>query len=98
MANSWHKQPLEQMFTWWIEWLNDLIKLKMTQSPEHVANPDIIKLLQAVAQRSNIAAIYALLEKLTAQLNFINLRRNLNPQLVCGELLHQWYLLVSSGR
>ena len=98
VANSWHKQPLEQMFTWWIEWLNDLIKLKMTQSPEHVANPDIIKLLQAVAQRSNIAAIYALLEKLTAQLNFINLRRNLNPQLVCEELLHQWYLLVSSGR
>ena len=65
---------------------------------EHLANPDIIKLLQAVDQRSNIIDIYALLEKLTEQLNFINLRRNLNTQLVCEDLLHQWYLLVRSGR
>lgn len=97
VAYSWHKQPLEQMFSWWIEWLNDLIKLKMTKSTDYLANPDIIKLLQAVAQRSHINAIYALLEQLTQQLNFINQRRNLNTQLVCEELLHQWYLLVRSG-
>ena len=97
VAYSWHKQPLEQMFSWWIEWLNDLIKLKMTTSTDYLANPDIIKLLQAVAQRSHINAIYALLEQLTQQLNFINQRRNLNTQLVCEELLHQWYLLVRSG-
>jgi DNA polymerase-3 subunit delta' len=97
VAHSWHKQPLEQMFSWWIEWLNDLIKLKMTASADHLANPDIIKLLQAVAQRSTINAIYLLLEQLIQQLNFINQRRNLNTQLVCEELLHQWYLLVRSG-
>ena len=98
VAQSWHKQPLEQMLNWWIEWINDLIKLKMTGNTAHLANPDIIKLLQAVDQRSNIIDIYALLEKLTEQLNFINLRRNLNTQLVCEDLLHQWYLLVRSGR
>jgi len=38
-----------------------------------------------------------LLEKLIQQLNFINQRRNLNAQLVCEQLLHQWYLLVRSG-
>jgi DNA polymerase-3 subunit delta' len=97
VAQSWHKQPLEQMFSWWIEWLNDLIKLKMTGSTAYLNNPDIIKLLQAVASRSNIIAIYALLEKLTQQLSYINQRRNLNAQLVCEELLHQWYLLVRSG-
>ena len=96
VAYSWHKQPLEQMFGWWIEWLNDLIKLKMTASTDYLANPDIIKLLQAVAQRSTMHAIYALLEQLTQQLNFINQRRNLNTQLVCEQLLHQWYLLVRS--
>jgi hypothetical protein len=62
-----------------------------------LANPDIVKLLQAVAKRSNIIATYSLLEKLTQQLNFINQRRNLNTQLVCEELLDQWYLLVRSG-
>jgi DNA polymerase-3 subunit delta' len=97
VAQSWHKQPLEQMFSWWIEWLNDLIKLKMTGSTAYLNNPDIIKLLQAVASRSNIIVIYALLEKLTQQLSYINQRRNLNAQLVCEELLHQWYLLVRSG-
>ena len=98
VAKIWHKQPLEQMLSWWIEWLNDLIKLKMTSNAQHLANPDIIKLLQAVDQRSNIIDIYALLERLTEQLNFIHLRRNLNTQLVCEQLLHQWYLLVRSGR
>ena len=97
VAHSWHKQPLDQMFSWWIEWLNDLIKLKMTASTLHLNNPDIVKLLQAVASRSNVMAIYALLEKLTQQLSYINQRRNLNAQLVCEELLHQWYLLVRSG-
>jgi hypothetical protein len=37
-----------------------------------------------------------LLEKITQQLSYINQRRNLNTQLVCEELLHQWYLLVRS--
>jgi len=97
VAHSWHKQPLDQMFSWWIEWLNDLIKLKMTASTLHLNNPDIVKLLQAVASRSNVMAIYSLLEKLTQQLSYINQRRNLNAQLVCEELLHQWYLLVRSG-
>lgn len=97
VAQSWQKQPLEQMLSWWIEWINDLIKLKMTGNMAHLANPDIIKLLQAVAQVSHIKAIYAFLEQLTQQLNYINLRRNLNAQLVCEELLHQWYLLVRSG-
>jgi len=97
VAQSWHKQPLEQMLSWWIEWLNDLIKLKMTGDTAHLANPDIVKLLQAVAQRSNVKAIYSLLDQLTQQLNFINQRRNLNNQLACEELLHQWYLLVRSG-
>ena len=96
VAQSWHKQPLEQMLSWWIEWLNDLVKLKMTGSTEHLKNPDIVKLLQAVAQRSNIVATYTLLEKITQQLSYINQRRNLNAQLVCEELLHQWYLLVRS--
>jgi DNA polymerase-3 subunit delta' len=96
VAQSWHKQPLEQMLSWWIEWLNDLVKLKMTGSTEHLKNPDIVKLLQAVAQRSNIVATYTLLEKITQQLSYINQRRNLNTQLVCEELLHQWYLLVRS--
>ena len=97
VAQSWHKQPLEQMLSWWIEWLNDLVKLKMTGSTEHLKTPDIVKLLQAVAQRSNIVATYDLLEKITQQLSYINQRRNLNAQLVCEELLHQWYLLVRSG-
>ena len=96
VAQSWHKQPLEQMLNWWIEWINDLIKLKMTGNTAHLANPDIIKLLQAVAQRSSIKAMYRLLHRLTEQLSFINQRRNLNNQLVCEELLHQWYLLVRS--
>ena len=97
VAQSWYKQPLEQMLSWWIEWINDLIKLKMTANTAQLANPDIVKLLEAVAQRSHIVAIYAFLEQLTQQLNYINLRRNLNAQLVCEELLHQWYLLVRSG-
>jgi len=97
VAQIWYKQPLVPMLGWWIEWLNDLIKLKMTGDTHHVSNLDIIKLLQAVAARSDILAIYRLLEKLTEQLNFINQRRNLNAQLVCEELLHQWYFLVRSG-
>ncbi|MDC9719583.1 MAG: DNA polymerase III subunit delta' [Gammaproteobacteria bacterium] len=98
VAQNWHKLPLEQVFTWWIEWLNDLVKLKMTGDAAQLSNLDIIKLLQAVAQRSDIEDIYHLLEKVTVQLNYINQRRNLNPQLVCEELLNSWYLLVKSGR
>jgi DNA polymerase-3 subunit delta' len=69
----------------------------MTEDASHVSNTDIVKLLQAVAKRSDIVAIYTLLENIIQQLNFINQRRNLNPQLVCEELLHQWYFLVKSG-
>jgi len=97
VAQSWQKLPLAQTFTWWIEWLNDLVKLKLTQDSRYIINTDLLKLLQAVAQRSDIAAIYQLLDAVTQQLNYVHQRRNLNPQMVCEELLNDWYLLVRSG-
>ena len=97
VAQIWQKKPLVPMLNWWVGWLNDLVKLKMTEDASHVSNTDIVKLLQAVAKRSDIVAIYTLLENIIQQLNFINQRRNLSPQLVCEELLYQWYFLVKSG-
>ncbi len=97
VAESWKKLPLAQTFTWWVEWLNDLIKLKLTQDDSCIINTDLLKLLQAVAQRSDIAVIYQLLDAVTQQLNYVHQRRNLNPQMVCEELLNGWYLLVRSG-
>jgi len=98
VAQSWQKLPLIQAFTWWLEWLNDLVKLKLTEDVSCLANADLEKLLQAVAKRSDIAAIYGLLDQVTLQLNYLHQRRNLNPQLVCEELLNGWYLLVRSGK
>lgn len=97
VAEKWHKLPLVQVFTWWVEWLNDLVKYKLTQDVAAVENPDLVKLLQAVAQRSDIAAIYHLLGEVTQQLNYIHQRRNLNPQLVCEDLLNGWFLMVRTG-
>ena len=97
VAQSWQKLPLSQAFTWWIEWLNDLVKLKLTEDSRFLVNKDLVKLLQAVAQSSDITAIYQLLDQVTQQLNYVDQRRNINPQLVCEELLNGWYLLAQSG-
>ena len=97
VAASWQKLPLAQALTWWVECLNDLIKLKLTQDPSVLVNSDLLKLLQAVAKRSDIGAIYALLDEVTVQLNYLQQRRNLNAQSMCEDLLNSWFMLVSTG-
>lgn len=97
VANVWQKRPLIPMLSWWMEWLSDLVRLKMTGEPDSVTNQDILKLLLAVGKRSDIRAVYQLMDMISEDLQYLNQRRNLNPQLVCEKLLNQWYLLVKSG-
>lgn len=94
VAEAWVKAPVKQVLDWWLQWLQDLIKLKQTADTSSVLNQDVVKLLQAVARKTDMPPIFALYDDVLQALNSLNQRRNINQQLMLEQLLYRWYQLI----
>lgn len=94
VAETWIKADVKQVLDWWLQWVQDLIKLQQTQDPQLVVNQDILKLLQAIAKKANIKQVFNLHDELLNSLDSLVQRRNINQQLMLEKLLYQWYQLV----
>ncbi len=94
VAESWVKADVKQRLDWWLQWLQDLIKLQQTKQAHLVGNQDVLKLLQAIAKKADIKQVFALHDDLLASLDSLVQRRNINQQLMLEKLLYQWYQLV----
>lgn len=94
VAESWAKDPLPQRLDWWLQWQQDLIKLQQTQDSQQVVNQDVIKLLQAIARKAEIKAVFGLYDDTLQALDSLSQRRNINQQLLLEKLLYSWYQLI----
>jgi DNA polymerase-3 subunit delta' len=94
VAESWAKDPLPQRLDWWLQWQQDLIKLQQTQDSQQVVNQDVIKLLQAIARKAEIKAVFGLYDDTLQALDSLSQRRNINQQLLLEKLLYGWYQLI----
>ncbi|MCP4789733.1 MAG: DNA polymerase III subunit delta' [Gammaproteobacteria bacterium] len=94
VAENWAKGPVRQVLDWWLQWLQDLIKLKQTADVANIRNQDVEKLLLAVAKKTSIEAMFALYDEVLQALDSINKRRNINQQLMLEQLLYRWYQLL----
>ncbi len=94
VAESWVKAPVQQLLDWWLQWQQDLIRLKQTNDEQQVINQDVLKLLQAVARKAEIEAVFSLYDETLQALNSISQRRNVNQQLLLEKLLYGWYQLI----
>ena len=94
VAESWIKADVKQVLDWWLQWIQDLIKLQQTQDGQLVANQDVLKLLQAIAKKADIKQVFKLHDELLTSLDSLVQRRNINQQLMLEKLLYQWYQLV----
>ena len=94
VAEKWVKKPMLPILEWWLQWTQDLIKLMQTDSPENVIHQDIIKLLNALAKRADVQAVFRFYDELNEHIQNVYQRRNINKQLMLEKLLNDWYQLV----
>jgi DNA polymerase-3 subunit delta' len=94
VAERWVKAPVPQVLDWWLQWLQDLIRLQQTNDTQQVVNQDVVKLLQAVARKAEIQAVFGLYDATLQALDSISQRRNINQQLLLEKLLYSWYQLI----
>ena len=59
-----------------------------------MVNQDVIKLLQAIARKAEIKAVFGLYDDTLQALDSLSQRRNINQQLLLEKLLYGWYQLI----
>ena len=88
IAELWFKLASEQLLGWLLSWVMDLIKLQSTANPLSIANPDLLKPLQELAQRLKLTELFRLYDLLLqSQRRF---KTQINKQLIYEEILIQW--------
>lgn len=91
LAEQWQKADsldLEEVLSWMIGWISDIVKLAHQADVSQLLNPDLKKPLQALAKRLELKGIYAFYDSLLmarAQLN-----TPINKQLLLERLLINW--------
>lgn len=88
-AAQWLNMDPKNSLYWTHRWLTDMARYKAIAEPPHIANPDVVKQLSALAESLTVAQIYRLLDRVGAGLR--QLDANNNPQLVLEDSLIQWF-------
>ncbi len=90
LALQLNKCDLLQCLDWLNSLLNDIVRMQLAGLPEPVANPDMTRMLQAVARQADSAKIFALADRIQEERVSLMLRQNPNRQLLLERLLLQW--------
>lgn len=88
LAEKWAKFPCETLTEWMASWTMDLIRLRSAPACQTLDNRDLAERLQALAQKLNLQALFAYLDRLTATRRL--LAGQANKQLLLEELLIRW--------
>ncbi len=90
LALQFSKFDLLQCLDWLNSLLSDIVRMQLAGLPEPVVNPDMTRMLQAVAKQAHSAKIFALADRIQEERVSLMLRQNPNRQLLLERLLLQW--------
>ncbi len=90
LALQFSKFDLLQCLDWLNSLLNDILRMQLANQQEPAVNPDMTRMLQAVAKQAQSAKIFALADRIQEERVSLMLRQNPNRQLLLERLLLQW--------
>ncbi|MDH5185133.1 MAG: hypothetical protein OEX12_14725, partial [Gammaproteobacteria bacterium] len=96
IAKRWSEQELADVIHWLQSWFQDILRLKISDIPPLLSNPDVQGRLQQLATALSWESLYAHMDRLTEMKRKIN--GSLNPQLMMEDFLLSWTRSNLSGR
>ncbi|KGK42263.1 DNA polymerase III subunit delta [Nitrincola sp. A-D6] len=94
LAEKFYKEDLLQLLEWMHSLLVDIARLQADGDMQKISNTDMFKMLNAVAKKTTVVKLYALIDKLQAERISLMERHNPNRQLLLETLLLEWVGLV----
>lgn len=96
IAKRWSEQELADVVHWLQSWFQDILRLKTSDSPPLLSNPDMLGRLQQLASSLNWESLYTHMDRLTEMKRKIN--GSLNPQLMMEDFLLSWSRSCLGGK
>jgi DNA polymerase-3 subunit delta' len=90
LAEGWKDIPLLQLFDWFCDWSQLILRYQLTEDEEGLGLADMRKVVQYLAQKSGRNKVLELQEWILAQRQKVMSKANLNRVLLLEALLVQW--------
>lgn len=90
LAEGWKDVPLLQLFDWFCDWSQLILRYQLTQDEQGLGLADMQKVVQYLAQKSAQGKVLDLQEWILAQRQKVLAKANLNRVLLLEALLVQW--------
>jgi len=92
VANSWQKSDVGSVLGWFSGWVMDIIRLKASEQPPHLASPAMRPDLQALAKQLECQSLHHFLERLY-EARRLATTTQVNTLLLLEEILIRWAAL-----
>jgi DNA polymerase-3 subunit delta' len=90
LAEGWKDVPLLQLFDWFCDWSQLILRYQLTEDEEGLGLADMRKVVQYLAQKSTRSKVLDLQDWILAQRQKVMSKANLNRVLLLEALLVQW--------
>ncbi|MEF9901276.1 MAG: DNA polymerase III subunit delta' [Pseudomonas sp.] len=93
LAEAWSSIPLLQLFDWFCDWSNLVLRYQLTEDEEGLGLNDMRKVVQYLAQKSGQSKVLDIQDWILAQRQKVLAKANLNRVLLLEALLASWAML-----
>ncbi|MNZ77276.1 DNA polymerase III subunit tau [compost metagenome] len=93
LAEAWNAIPLLQLFDWFCDWSNLILRYQLTEDEEGLGLSDMRKVVQYLAQKSGQGKVLEIQDWILAQRQKVLAKANLNRVLLLEALLASWAML-----
>ncbi|PWB35898.1 DNA polymerase III subunit delta' [Pseudomonas sp. SDI] len=93
LAESWNAIPLLQLFDWFCDWSNLVLRYQLTQDEQGLGLADMRKVVQYLAQKSPQGKVLEIQDWILGQRQKVLAKANLNRVLLLEALLASWAML-----
>nr|WP_232239896.1 DNA polymerase III subunit delta' [Pseudomonas alkylphenolica] len=93
LAEAWNAVPLLQLFDWFCDWSNLILRYQLTEDEEGLGLSDMRKVVQYLAQKSAQGKVLEIQDWILAHRQKVLAKANLNRVLLLEALLASWAML-----
>lgn len=93
LAEAWNAVPLLQLFDWFCDWSNLILRYQLTEDEEGLGLSDMRKVVQYLAQKSAQGKLLEIQDWILAHRQKVLAKANLNRVLLLEALLASWAML-----
>lgn len=94
IAEAWSKTgantDIRQVLFWLMKILQDLTKIKLSDTPEELANQDLVDRLKKLSELIDISKVIQVYGRLFELHKLITRNTNLKPQTICEQITLEW--------